>query len=316
MCFFFFFFKQKTAYEMLRSLVGSEMCIRDRGTVIIAFGLTAFTMITHPFPNRRASESPVLRTDIPYVLHRTWKDKNLPAWATIPAQSWRLKNPRLQIVLHTDADIEALVRSKYPVLKPAYDQMLPIERGDLGRYLILHQHGGYYADLDVSCTLPVEQWGLKDRNLANVQFWTGVEKGTLRIDWYDHFARRLQLVQWTIAAVPGHPILGLLLEMIREHFDHGKPSGRSHPKAVVNATGPGIFTDAVFRWLEQQYNVSLLDDIPATAARGFHAGGVRVLPQVGFGYGSAGEEPEGTVLVRHHFQGSWKKPTQDRLRRV
>ena len=25
-----FLFKQKTAYEMLRSLVGSEMCIRDR----------------------------------------------------------------------------------------------------------------------------------------------------------------------------------------------------------------------------------------------------------------------------------------------
>eukprot|EP00658_Telonema_sp_P-2_P048086 TRINITY_DN3659_c0_g1_i2.p1 TRINITY_DN3659_c0_g1~~TRINITY_DN3659_c0_g1_i2.p1 ORF type:complete len:303 (+),score=87.89 TRINITY_DN3659_c0_g1_i2:99-1007(+) len=29
----FFFFKQKTAYEMLRSLVGSEMCIRDSPTV-------------------------------------------------------------------------------------------------------------------------------------------------------------------------------------------------------------------------------------------------------------------------------------------
>eukprot|EP00658_Telonema_sp_P-2_P034009 TRINITY_DN24866_c0_g3_i2.p2 TRINITY_DN24866_c0_g3~~TRINITY_DN24866_c0_g3_i2.p2 ORF type:complete len:115 (+),score=16.33 TRINITY_DN24866_c0_g3_i2:36-380(+) len=29
-CVCFFFFKQKTAYEMLRSLVGSEMCIRDR----------------------------------------------------------------------------------------------------------------------------------------------------------------------------------------------------------------------------------------------------------------------------------------------
>ena len=28
----FFFFKQKTAYEMLRSLLGSEMCIRDRRT--------------------------------------------------------------------------------------------------------------------------------------------------------------------------------------------------------------------------------------------------------------------------------------------
>ena len=31
-----FFFKQKTAYEMLRSLVGSEMCIRDR-TAQVAF---------------------------------------------------------------------------------------------------------------------------------------------------------------------------------------------------------------------------------------------------------------------------------------
>eukprot|EP00831_Metopus_contortus_P011060 TRINITY_DN14365_c0_g1_i2.p1 TRINITY_DN14365_c0_g1~~TRINITY_DN14365_c0_g1_i2.p1 ORF type:complete len:135 (+),score=32.40 TRINITY_DN14365_c0_g1_i2:12-416(+) len=28
--FVFFFFKQKTAYEMQRGLVGSEMCIRDR----------------------------------------------------------------------------------------------------------------------------------------------------------------------------------------------------------------------------------------------------------------------------------------------
>ena len=29
---FFFFFKQKTAYEIMPSLVGSEMCIRDRCT--------------------------------------------------------------------------------------------------------------------------------------------------------------------------------------------------------------------------------------------------------------------------------------------
>eukprot|EP00658_Telonema_sp_P-2_P072392 TRINITY_DN61531_c0_g1_i1.p2 TRINITY_DN61531_c0_g1~~TRINITY_DN61531_c0_g1_i1.p2 ORF type:complete len:154 (+),score=46.78 TRINITY_DN61531_c0_g1_i1:87-548(+) len=36
----FFFFKQKTAYEMLRSLVGSEMCIRDRSNFISPFGFT------------------------------------------------------------------------------------------------------------------------------------------------------------------------------------------------------------------------------------------------------------------------------------
>ena len=34
MVIFFFFFKQKTAYEIRLSLVGSEMCIRDRGNSI------------------------------------------------------------------------------------------------------------------------------------------------------------------------------------------------------------------------------------------------------------------------------------------
>ena len=39
----FFFFKQKTAYEMLRSLVGSEMCIRDR--------YSSITTLAPAFPN-------------------------------------------------------------------------------------------------------------------------------------------------------------------------------------------------------------------------------------------------------------------------
>ena len=33
---FFFFFKQKTAYEIMPSLVGSEMCIRDSNSLIAA----------------------------------------------------------------------------------------------------------------------------------------------------------------------------------------------------------------------------------------------------------------------------------------
>ena len=32
-----FFFKQKTAYEILSGLVGSEMCIRDRSVDILPF---------------------------------------------------------------------------------------------------------------------------------------------------------------------------------------------------------------------------------------------------------------------------------------
>ena len=45
----FFIFKQKTAYDMLRSLVGSEMCIRDRPEM---------ENIVHPDDAMRYTESP------------------------------------------------------------------------------------------------------------------------------------------------------------------------------------------------------------------------------------------------------------------
>eukprot|EP00831_Metopus_contortus_P037496 TRINITY_DN29531_c0_g1_i2.p1 TRINITY_DN29531_c0_g1~~TRINITY_DN29531_c0_g1_i2.p1 ORF type:complete len:133 (-),score=19.78 TRINITY_DN29531_c0_g1_i2:187-585(-) len=58
--FFFFFFKQKTAYEMQRGLVGSEMCIRDRSSQIQNWSpsimqsptkYTTFTLYTPKIPS-------------------------------------------------------------------------------------------------------------------------------------------------------------------------------------------------------------------------------------------------------------------------
>eukprot|EP00831_Metopus_contortus_P026467 TRINITY_DN22515_c0_g1_i5.p1 TRINITY_DN22515_c0_g1~~TRINITY_DN22515_c0_g1_i5.p1 ORF type:complete len:137 (+),score=49.95 TRINITY_DN22515_c0_g1_i5:133-543(+) len=47
--FFFFFFKQKTAYEMQRGLVGSEMCIRDRYMGTEALDLMGKMLVFNPF---------------------------------------------------------------------------------------------------------------------------------------------------------------------------------------------------------------------------------------------------------------------------
>eukprot|EP00658_Telonema_sp_P-2_P085967 TRINITY_DN9929_c0_g1_i2.p1 TRINITY_DN9929_c0_g1~~TRINITY_DN9929_c0_g1_i2.p1 ORF type:complete len:220 (+),score=49.37 TRINITY_DN9929_c0_g1_i2:124-783(+) len=66
---FFFFFKQKTAYEMLRSLVGSEMCIRDRYQYsprsITSRDDTASSAVTTSTPLLRASPTNYHTTESP-----------------------------------------------------------------------------------------------------------------------------------------------------------------------------------------------------------------------------------------------------------
>eukprot|EP00825_Cyclidium_porcatum_P004356 TRINITY_DN12037_c0_g1_i1.p1 TRINITY_DN12037_c0_g1~~TRINITY_DN12037_c0_g1_i1.p1 ORF type:complete len:132 (-),score=28.84 TRINITY_DN12037_c0_g1_i1:65-460(-) len=53
---FFFFFKQKTAYEIMPSLVGSEMCIRDRSqTQEIKKKQTIYFLIKQPQSNKYTS---------------------------------------------------------------------------------------------------------------------------------------------------------------------------------------------------------------------------------------------------------------------
>ena len=49
----FFFFKQKTAYELRRGLVGSEMCIRDSLSAEVE-GQPAFPPLVHALANRLA----------------------------------------------------------------------------------------------------------------------------------------------------------------------------------------------------------------------------------------------------------------------
>eukprot|EP00658_Telonema_sp_P-2_P005652 TRINITY_DN12126_c0_g2_i1.p2 TRINITY_DN12126_c0_g2~~TRINITY_DN12126_c0_g2_i1.p2 ORF type:complete len:107 (+),score=19.67 TRINITY_DN12126_c0_g2_i1:2-322(+) len=69
--FFFFFFKQKTAYEMLRSLVGSEMCIRDRygrvlcGLCVVDYEVRVVLVVKEPTSHHQGGSS--INTSVPKV---------------------------------------------------------------------------------------------------------------------------------------------------------------------------------------------------------------------------------------------------------
>ena len=84
---YFFFFKQKTAYEMLRSLVGSEMCIRDS---LKHIGLTADMiqdMIQERLTARKNKE--FKRAD---EIREKFLEKGIVLLDTPKGTEWRIKH--------------------------------------------------------------------------------------------------------------------------------------------------------------------------------------------------------------------------------
>lgn len=94
---------------------------------------------------------------IPPILHQTWKDQAVPAGFRRYVRSWKRLHPNWQFKLWSDADLEEFVQSHYPGYRDLFHSYpLPIMRADLGRYLVLREFGGVYADLDVEAVASLE----------------------------------------------------------------------------------------------------------------------------------------------------------------
>lgn len=68
-------------------------------------------------------------------------------------------------------------------------------------------------------------------------------------DWREKsLARGLQIVQWTIAAQPGHPVFLDVLDRVVQKWRAAVKNGEDLSKVdVLQWTGPGAWTDAVIR---------------------------------------------------------------------
>ncbi|KAG8877851.1 membrane-bound alpha-1,6- mannosyltransferase Initiation-specific [Tulasnella sp. 331] len=159
-----------------------------------------------------------------------------------------------------------------------------------------------------------------------------------REDWHRWWPRPLQIVQWTFGAAPRHPILLDVISRVVSSTAHAKAWSDDRDKrvaalqeagrieeanafasvplfdndnnggymSVMEWTGPGIFTDAVFRYLDARYNVTW----PALKGleRPLRVGDVMILPMTGFSPGINGakgpDDPQ--AMVQHMFLGTWK----------
>lgn len=91
-------------------------------------------------------------SDIPKVIHQTWKTSELPATFQRWSQTWKDCLPEWEFKLHTDEDNREIFAKHFPELLSMYDSYPEgIMRADVSRLAYMATDGGLYVDLDIEC---------------------------------------------------------------------------------------------------------------------------------------------------------------------
>ncbi|KAL7746859.1 hypothetical protein RI367_007795 [Sorochytrium milnesiophthora] len=261
-------------------------------------------------------------SNIPPLVHLTWKTADLPWIGRKCLQQWRTLNPDHHVLLWTDDDMEEFFERFFPQWHPVLMSLnKPVLRADYFRYMVLYTFGGVYADIDACPLKPVANWltaaevDNRDSNTP-IGLVVGPESDSDLPQAQRNTPRQIQICQWTIAGTPGHPILARTihqstrrLERIYRDLD-GKWDAQVLRQRVMDLTGPALFTDMVidyFKQAGQDISFSALHELP----RPRQIDDVLFLTITGFspGLNEMNSQPPShpQALVQHHYQGSWKK---------
>ena len=172
---------------------------------------------------------------VPWRLHQTWKDAWPPKHLFSPRwrHSMQAANPGWAHRLWTDAENRALVAARYPWLLAAYDGYpSDIQRADVARYVVVHAHGGVYADLDIECFRPFAP--LLARHDASVLL--SYKQGA-------NFSKGVS--NSIFASVAHHPLWDSVFAVLLERANTALAGHRD----VLYSTGPAVLREAVRRLL-------------------------------------------------------------------
>lgn len=271
---------------------------------------------------------------------QTWKvpteHPNFPKKYKKYQATWDDRNPGYKHYVIPDESCEQLINQLYatvPDVVRAYNIMpKSILKADFFRYLILYAKGGLYTDIDTINIKPIDTWVSMNEtvnglpNMAGLV--VGIEADPDREDWADWYARRIQFCQWTIQAKRGHPMLRELISRITEitltrekNGQLKKILGKDAGGDIMNWTGPGIWTDVVFEYMNNisqppdNFKTRKYDDIiNVSVFTGMSVPvsvqDVLVLPITSFspdvGQMGAKDTSHPLAYAKHMFLGSWK----------
>ncbi|KAL7423036.1 hypothetical protein Q5752_002335 [Cryptotrichosporon argae] len=275
---------------------------------------------------------------LPRVVFTT--DRGGPQDAPSQFQSWAKENPEFEVRFIDDAAMDAWFNATFDAdVARELRGWSGVARADMFRYLVLLVHGGVYTDTDTACVRPIRDWATSPASpalppllaalpeLAHLAdpssfpspdaaaaadadagpgLLVALEADAPRsgADWRaQHFTRGLQVVQWTLLAKPGHPVL---LDVVGHALAaaHARAK-RDTDEAILDWTGPGAFTDALLRFLLFRHGVHPLELSGLTQPVRY--GDVVIMPEHSF-RADASEGFQGDHrVVWHGFFGRWKE---------
>lgn len=182
-----------------------------------------------------------------------------------------------------------------------------------------------YADIDVECLHPIDEWNAEHGHDAAVLL--GLERFEGQ-----HTPQHVQPNNWALAAMPGHPLLGLFPKVVarqiqKQYFSLARLRGRIpsnfYEDGVLARTGPAALKTAMYEFFNSVpgFDLDSLSEADFSSSDGVLAGGVRVMPVVALSsaWEVAAARQRGqkytcadvrvnkpAALVCHMFWGSWR----------
>lgn len=275
-----------------------------------------------------------LQYQFPYDLEGKFPAYIWQTWKVTPASgdfgdnfrvaeaSWTEMHPGFVHEVVTDKAAVLLMRHLYasvPEVVEAYNALpIPVLKADFFRYLILLARGGIYTDIDTTALKSTTEWIPDEVPRSTIGLIIGIEADPNRTDWKEWYSRRIQFCQWTIQAKSGHPVLRDIVATITEDTLRMKKLGilkkNKIDKSIVEFTGPAVWTDAVFNYLNNPIhfkidgnNKNVTWETFAGMETAKKVGDVVILPITSFSPGvqqMGSKEPDDPMaFVKHDFEG-------------
>ncbi|KAI9326838.1 hypothetical protein BDR26DRAFT_826623 [Obelidium mucronatum] len=204
-------------------------------------------------------------------------------------QTWVKLNPSATQVIFSDDDMDRFVRGAFSkrVVKAYFKLPRIVLRSDFARYMMLYELGGFYSDMDTSCSVPIHQWNL---GLHQVAMIIGVENPGKSKDSF---------LQWTMASAPHHPLLANIIYRVTEKIHStDEKSLLTDDGAVLEVTGPGIWATVIQEYLQKKgANLTKI----ANMWDGYQLIGDILILGKSYLNNDNSESPKS--LIRHHFTG-------------